>query len=121
MSAWSVLRNTLFVLKMLDFLVETQVLLVLLRCHVREDVVLVTECNGVAWQRLGILLVDPGVGLVVALLPSLELCSRHDVLVELGQEAVEGRVLVSLLVLSLSASATWSGLDDSGNNKSESK
>ena len=50
MSAWSVLRNTLFVLKVLDFLVETHVLLELLFSHVREDVVLVTECNGVAWQ-----------------------------------------------------------------------
>ena len=106
---------------MLDLLVETQVLSELLIIHVREHVVGVAESDLVTWQRLGILLIDLGVGLVVAFLPLLELCGGRDVLVVLGHEGVEGCVLVPSLLSSPSASTAWSGLDDSGCNKSESK
>jgi len=105
----------------LDLLVETQVLLEIFFWHVREHVVGVAESIHVTWHRLGILLVDLGVSLVVALLPFLELRGGDDVLVVLGQEGIEGRVLISSLLSSLSASTAWSGLDDSGCNKSESK
>ena len=120
MSAAGVLRKAESVLLVRDGLVETQVLLKLLLVHVRELVVSKTECPGVAEHRLGILRVDLGIGLVVVLLPFLELSGGLAALVELGEEGVESSVIVSLLFLSASASAAWSGLDDSGGNKSES-
>lgn len=88
-SARCVLRKAAFVLVMGDLLIQTQIILKLIFGHVREHVVLESECPLVAGKRLGILRVDLIVGHVVSHLLQSKRFGLGDILVILSSESLE--------------------------------